>query len=126
MTFTSHVRSTGILLTTLFLSHSLAAEQPNVLIIMADDYTFNDLPLYGGQNARMPNIDRLARQGLTFNRAYLSSAMCQPCRSELFSSQYPMRTVVPGIIPPAVRRRSVCHNDWESLAIASGSQAKYM
>ncbi|MDP6557466.1 MAG: sulfatase [Pirellulaceae bacterium] len=91
MTFTSRVRSTGILLATLFLSHSAAAEQPNVLIIMADDCTFNDLPLYGGQNARTPNIDRLASQGLTFDRAYLSSAMCQPCRSELFSGQYPMR-----------------------------------
>ena len=68
-----------------------AADQPNVLIIMADDCTFSDLPLYGGQNAKTPNIDRLASQGLTFNKAYLSSAMCQPCRAELFSGQYPMR-----------------------------------
>lgn len=68
-----------------------AASQPNVLIIMADDCTYNDLPLYGGQNAKTPNIDRLAGQGLTFNRAYLCEAMCQPCRSELFSGQYPMR-----------------------------------
>lgn len=68
-----------------------AADRPNVLIIMADDCTWNDLPLYGGQKARTPNIDRLASQGLTFNKAYLSSAMCQPCRAELFSGQYPMR-----------------------------------
>ena len=68
-----------------------AAGQPNILIIMADDCTYNDLSLYGGQNARTPNIDRLAAQGLTFNRAYLCEAMCQPCRSELFSGQYPMR-----------------------------------
>lgn len=72
-------------------AHSSAADVPNVLIIMADDCTFNDLPLYGGQNARTPNIDRLASQGLTFNRAYLSSAMCQPCRAELFTGQHPMR-----------------------------------
>ncbi len=68
-----------------------AADQPNVLIIMADDCTFSDLPLYGGQNAKTPNIDRLASEGLTFNKAYLASAMCQPCRAELFSGQYPMR-----------------------------------
>ena len=68
-----------------------AADKPNVLIIMADDCTHNDLPLYGGQNARTPNIDALAAQGLTFNKAYLSSAMCQPCRAELFTGQYPMR-----------------------------------
>lgn len=70
---------------------SLAAEQPNVLIIMADDCTHNDLPAYGGLNAKTPNIDRLAREGLTFNRAYLAEAMCQPCRSELYTGQYPMR-----------------------------------
>ena len=69
---------------------TFAAEQPNVLIIMADDCTHNDLPLYGGQNAKTPNIDALAAQGLTFNKAYLCSAMCQPCRAELFTGQYPM------------------------------------
>lgn len=70
---------------------SRAADRPNFLIIMADDCTFNDLPLYGGQNARTPNIDRLASQGLTFNHAYLAEAMCQPCRAELYSGQFPMR-----------------------------------
>lgn len=68
-----------------------AAQQPNVLIIMADDCTYRDLPLYGGVNAKTPNIDRLATQSLTFNRAYLAEAMCQPCRSELYTGQYPMR-----------------------------------
>jgi N-sulfoglucosamine sulfohydrolase len=72
-------------------SFGQAADQPNVLIIMADDCTFSDLPLYGGPNAKTPNIDRLASEGLTFNKAYLSSSMCQPCRAELFSGQYPMR-----------------------------------
>lgn len=67
-----------------------AGERPNVLIVMADDCTHNDLPLYGGANAKTPHIDRLASQGLTFNRAYLSSAMCQPCRAELYSGLYPM------------------------------------
>ena len=56
-----------------------AASPPNVLIIMADDCTFNDLPVYGGQNAKTPHIDTLAKEGLVFNRAYLCSAMCQPC-----------------------------------------------
>ena len=68
-----------------------AADRPNVLIVMADDCTYNDLPVYGGQNARTPNIRRLAAQGLTFNRAYLAEAMCQPCRAELFTGRYPLR-----------------------------------
>ncbi len=67
------------------------AKRPNFLIVMADDCTYNDLPLYGGANARTPNIDRLASQGLVFNRAYLAEAMCQPCRAELYTGQYPLR-----------------------------------
>ncbi len=68
-----------------------AGDQPNVLIIMADDCTHNDLPLFGGQNAKTPNIDAFAAQGLTFNKAYLCSAMCQPCRAELFTGLYPLQ-----------------------------------
>ena len=75
----------------LFACTAGAAGKPNFLVIIADDCTFNDLPLYGGQNAKTPNIDALAKQGLTFNRAYLSEAMCQPCRSELYSGMFPLR-----------------------------------
>lgn len=76
----------------LLLGGSLSqARTPNILIILADDCTFSDLPLYGGQNARTPNLDRLASEGLTFNKAYVSSAMCQPCRAELYTGQFPMR-----------------------------------
>ena len=70
---------------------SATQKKPNILIIMADDCTHNDLPVYGGQNAATPNIDRFASEGLVFNRAYLASAMCQPCRAELYTGQYPMR-----------------------------------
>lgn len=67
------------------------AAKPNVLIIMADDCTFNDLPMYGGRNAKTPNLEQLAAEGLTFNRAFLAEAMCQPCRAELYSGMYPLR-----------------------------------
>lgn len=67
------------------------SEKPNVLIIIADDCTFSDLPVNGGENAKTPHLDNLARQGLTFDRAYLGMAMCAPCRSELFTGLYPHR-----------------------------------
>ncbi len=65
--------------------------KPNFLLIIGDDCTYNDLRVYGGQNAATPNIDRLASDALVFNRAYLGSAMCQPCRAELYTGLYPMR-----------------------------------
>ena len=53
-------------------------KRPNVLLIMADDCTYNDLPIYGGANAKTPHLDRLASQGLVFNRANLAEAMQMP------------------------------------------------
>lgn len=47
-----------------------AAMRPNVLVILANDCTYNDLPIYGGQNARTSALERLAQEGLVFNRAY--------------------------------------------------------
>ena len=72
-------------------SVTAAVTRPNYLIVLADDCTFNDLPVYGGQNAHTPNIDSLASQGLIFNHAYLAMAICQPCRSELYTGQFPLR-----------------------------------
>ncbi len=85
-----HVLSFALICSALTGGTTVGAEQPNFLIIMADDCTYNDLPLYGGANAKTPNIDQLAREGLTFNQAYVSSAMCQPCRAELFTGMYPL------------------------------------
>lgn len=74
----------------LLVSSAAEASTPNFLIIVGDDCTYNDLPLYGGENAKTPNLDAMAKRGLTFNQAYLATAMCQPCRAELYSGQYPM------------------------------------
>jgi len=79
-------------LTTSLLVGTVQSDQPpNFLVILADDCTHSDLPIYGGQNARTPNLDAFARQSLVFQRAYVSEAMCQPCRSELYSGQHPVR-----------------------------------
>lgn len=67
------------------------AAKPNVLIIMADDCTYSDLPLNGGQNAKTPNLDAFAKQSTVFQRAYVGMAMCSPCRSELFTGRLPLR-----------------------------------
>lgn len=65
-------------------------DRPNILIIIADDATYSDLPLHGGVNVETPRIDRLAEEGLVFNRAYQSMSMCVPTRSELYTGLYPV------------------------------------
>lgn len=66
------------------------AKHPNILIIIGDDCTYSDLPVYGGINLKTPHIDKLASEGMVFNKAFLSMAMCAPCRAELFTGLYPM------------------------------------
>jgi len=53
------------------LPHFMLSAKPNILIIMADDCTYTDLPINGGQNAKTPHINALAKQGLVFEQAYL-------------------------------------------------------
>jgi len=67
-------------------------KKPNFLIVIADDVTYTDIGCYGGTNVETPRIDALARQGLKFNYAYLAMSMCAPCRQELYSGLYPMRS----------------------------------
>jgi uncharacterized sulfatase len=71
-----------------------APERPNFLIVIADDATFHELPLYGGKNLQTPNLDRLAAEGLLFRRAFVSMSMCTPCRTEMYTGLYPMRSGV--------------------------------
>lgn len=70
---------------------STAPGKPNVLVIMADDCTHNDLSFHGGENAKTPNLDSLAKQGTLFERAYLGMSMCAPCRSELYTGRMALR-----------------------------------
>ncbi len=74
----------------LIISLTLTAKtSPNILLIIADDCTYQDLPLHGGQNVKTPNIDKLASQGKTFDQAYVTMATCITCRSEIYTGLNP-------------------------------------
>ncbi len=94
----SLMRSSIALLACVFLTNSVKAatvqaKKPNILVILADDATFNDLPMYGGTNVKTPRIDRFVKESKTFNMAFLTMSMCQPCRTELYTGMYPMSTM---------------------------------
>src|SRR5687767_15610668 len=64
-----------------------AAAKPNVLFIMADDYR-PELGSYGS-TAKTPNLDRLARRSIQFDRAYCQQAVCNPSRSSMLTGLRP-------------------------------------
>lgn len=71
-----------------------AAERPNVLFIMLDDFGYHQLGCNGSTFFETPNIDRLASEGMNFTNAYASAPVSSPTRAALMSGLYPARTHV--------------------------------
>ena len=66
--------------------------RPNVLFIMADDHTTQAFGVYGSRLAKLnptPNIDRLAKEGMRFDRVFCNNSICVPSRASILTGQYP-------------------------------------
>jgi arylsulfatase A-like enzyme len=66
--------------------------RPNIVLIIADDLAWDDLGAFGHPTLRTPHIDRLAREGTRFNRAFVTASSCSPSRSSLITGRYPHST----------------------------------
>ena len=64
------------------------ATSPNVIFIMADDHAYQAISAYGSALIDTPNIDRLAREGLRFDRAFVGNSICSPSRATLLTGKH--------------------------------------
>jgi N-sulfoglucosamine sulfohydrolase len=64
---------------------------PNMVIIIADDCTYNDMEVYGGQ-AKTPNLMKLAAEGMKFSKCFQAAPMCSPTRHNLYTGIYPVKS----------------------------------
>lgn len=87
------IRKTLFLL--LFLVHGGAYGQdgrPNIILFIADDISAEDIGCYGDPVAKTPVMDRMAREGIRFTNAYVTTSSCSPSRCSILSGRYPHNT----------------------------------
>ena len=65
----------------------VAAPRPNIIVFMVDDYDKYETSVYGGK-VLTPNLDRLAREGITFENAHVTSTVCTPSRYTFLTGRY--------------------------------------
>jgi arylsulfatase len=63
--------------------------RPNFVFILADDVSWNDLGCYGNTGIKTPHFDRVARDGLRFENAYMVTSSCSPSRCSMITGRYP-------------------------------------
>lgn len=71
-------------------SHSLA-KRPNIVWVFSDDHTQQAIGAYGSRLAKLnptPNIDRLAEEGMRFDRCYVGNSICAPARATLLTGKH--------------------------------------
>lgn len=67
-------------------------EKMNVIFILADDLGWSDCTLYGNTKLyETPNLERLAKRGITFTNAHSASPLCSPTRASIMTGQTPAR-----------------------------------
>jgi len=83
------------ILAALFLSVTVAgvaqAQQPNIVVFLSDDHSLLDSTVYGSKDVKTPAMERLAKAGMTFDRAFVASPSCAPSRAALLTGLMPVR-----------------------------------
>ncbi len=100
----------GVVNRNLFRRADNMTTKPNIVFVLSDDVNRDTWGIYGSKDCKTPNIDRLAGDGVRFDRAYCAVAMCAPFRQELYSGCSPWRTgTLPNHSKSKPGTRSIAH-----------------
>ena len=69
-------------------SSSSASARPNILFIFSDDHAYQAISAYGHGMNKTPNIDRIAREGMRFDRCLVTNSICGPSRACILTGKY--------------------------------------
>ncbi|MEO7317344.1 MAG: sulfatase [Ginsengibacter sp.] len=65
-----------------------AQKKPNIIIIVSDDHAYQTISAYGSKLMQTPNIDRIAKEGARFDKAYVTNSICGPSRAVILTGKY--------------------------------------
>ena len=68
--------------------NGFAQQRPNIIYIMSDDHDNDAISAYNPQFIQTPHIDRLAAEGIKFNKAFVGNSICSPARATLLTGQH--------------------------------------
>lgn len=111
-----------LLLTALTSAHAAFAKPPpNIVFIFSDDHAYQAISAYGDprQLIETPNIDRLAREGMRFDRCLVTNSICGPCRATVLTGTY---NHVNGFVNNSNRRFDGSQITFPKLLQAAGYQ----
>ncbi len=81
---------------------TLAGNPPNIVLLIADDISYENFGFMGNKAARTPTLDQLAQQGTVFTTGYVPSAFCRPSLATLLTGQWPHQNGIQannGVLP---------------------------
>ncbi len=87
------------LITIPLVSVAQTSERPNILIIMTDQQTADAMSIAGNKDLHTPAMDKLAKNGVRFTKAYCAQPLCTPSRTAIFSGKMPFETGFIGNAP---------------------------
>lgn len=73
-----------------------ANEKPNIVFIMSDDHAYQAISAYSSALIETPNIDMIGKQGITFNKAFVTNSICAPSRAVILTGKFSHLNGVPG------------------------------
>ena len=77
-----------------------APSRPNIVVFFMDDVGYADLHIDGAKDARTPNLDRFAREGVRLTQCYAAAPLCTPTRAAFMTGQYQHRVGLEDILVP--------------------------
>lgn len=96
---------------TLCLNAQTPPTQPNILLAIADDWSWPHAGAYGDPTVKTPVFDRIAREGVLFTRAFAAAPSCTPSRAALLTGRYPHQLEEGGVLHGFLPERFPVYTD---------------